>query len=713
MYPHLFSPLQIGGMEIKNRIAMAPMGVEIIDDDGEVRERVIRYYEERARGGAGLLITEVCAVAYPRGATSTHQMAISDDRYLPGLRQLTDRVHHQGAKIAVQLVHHGKVSRVDTKQDRPLLVPSEPTFHGVMDLANDLSAEEIGLLIGASGGVPKLHPATQLDLEQAVDDFADAVARAREAGFDGAEIHGAHGYLISSFLSRAWNLREDEYGGSIENRSRLLCEILRASKAKAGHDFPIWCRLDALEYRTPNGIVFEDALRTAELAVEAGADAIHLSAYQDSTSGPGFTEGTLVHAEAKHVEHAAQVRERVGVPVIAVGRIEPSLAEELIAKDRVDVIAMGRKMLADPELPKKLEQGTPEDVRPCIYCYTCVAQAFFDRRVRCSVNPITANEIDLAEAARTPAPHSQRVVIAGGGPAGLEAARVAAARGHQVTLFEQSNQLGGTLRFAALAYEPNERLLNWLERQVLASGVTLRRGEALGLEQIRALKPDAVIVATGARREPSALRGADRDHVFDGDDLRALLAGSEETDARRRVGLFGRWAIRAGHWIGATQSPRRLRALSKRYMPIGRKVVVIGGNLVGLELAEFFAERGRQVTVLHEGEVLGQALAHPRRWRLLEDIRNEGVELFKAVQIEEIEESSVRYRNGDDTFQAEADTVVLTTGLADNPTLADQLKQEGLEPIVVGDCTGVSYIEGAIHEGFQAALALGTDKKSA
>ena len=707
MYPHLFSPLRIGELEIKNRIAMAPMGVEIIDDDGEVRERVIRYYEERARGGAGLLISEVCAVAYPRGATSTHQIALSDDLYLPGLRRLTERVHQHGAKIAAQLVHHGKVARVDTKQHRPLLVPSEPAFHGVMDMANDLSSEELGLLIGASGGLPKFHPASKLDLEQATSDFAEAVARARKAGFDAVEIHGAHGYLISSFLSRAWNLREDEYGGCIENRARLLCEILRAAKTRAGHDFPIWCRLDALEYRTPNGIVFEDALRTAELAVEAGADAIHLSAYQDATSGPGFTEGTLVHAEAKHVEHAAKIKERVDVPVIAVGRIEPDLAESIIRDGRADVIAMGRKMLADPEMAKKLEAGRPQDIRPCIYCYTCVAQAFFDRRVRCSVNPVTANEIDLAEAVRTPASERRTVAIAGGGPAGLEAARVAAARGHRVTLFEQSQQLGGTLRFAALAYEPNERLLNWLERQVQTAGVTVRLGEALTIDHVHALEADAVIVATGAQREPSSLPGANRPHVLDGEDLRALLSGAGAQGSPRSIGMFGRLAIQAGRWMGVTQSPRRLREWSKRYMPIGDSVVVIGGGLVGLELAEFFAERGRRVTVLHEGEVFGEALAHPRRWRLLEDLRNEGVELFKSVTLEEIEETAVRYREDEATFQVAAETVVITTGLVSNLSLAESLEANGIEPTVIGDCAGVGYIEGAIHEGFKAALAIG------
>jgi NADPH-dependent 2,4-dienoyl-CoA reductase/sulfur reductase-like enzyme len=373
---------------------------------------------------------------------------------------------------------------------------------------------------------------------------------------------------------------------------------------------------------------------------------------------------------------------------------------------------MARKMLADPEIARKLEAGRPETVRPCIYCYTCVAQPFFDRRVRCSVNPITANEIDLAETERTPAPVRRRVVIAGGGTAGLEAARVAALRGHHVTLFEQGDRLGGTLRFAALAYEPNERLLDWLIGQVDRLGVDVRLGESLTVEGVRDLDADEVIVATGARRERPDWPGVTQAHVFDGDDLRALLSGEDASDVSDRLSLVGRIAVRAGRAVGATRSPARLRALSRHYMPIGERVVVIGGGLVGLELAEFFVERDRTVSVLHEGEVLGLEMAHPRRWRVLEDLRRHGATLVKQAVIEEIESDAVRYRVGDARDRAMADTVVITTGLAPNTALADELRAAGIEPIVIGDCTGVGYIEGAIHDGFHAAITIGESTPS-
>jgi 2,4-dienoyl-CoA reductase (NADPH2) len=707
MYEHLLSPVRIGHLELRNRIAMSPMGVEIIDADGHVREPVVRYYEERARGGAGLIITEVAPIAYPRGASSAHQLALSDDVYLPGLRELTSRVHAHGAKIAAQLVHHGKQSRLDVKEGRDVLMPSEPRWHGSMDMGAVLTREEIGLMMGAVGGAqPKVRVASRTDLEQVVDEFATAAERARRAGFDAVEIHGAHGYLLSEFLSPAWNFREDEYGGAIENRARLLCEVLRTVRARVGDDFTIWCRIDALEYRTPNGIVYEDAQRAAELAAEAGADAIHVSAYADATSGAGFTDAPLVHTPGGYTGYAAGIKQRAGVPVIAVGRIEPEVGDRLVREGKADVITMARKMLADPEIARKLVEGRAEDVRPCIYCYVCVAQAFFDRRVKCAVNPVTANEVEFAEKLRTPAEQPKRVVVVGGGPAGLEAARVAALRGHRVTLFEKSAQLGGTLRFAALVYEPNERLLRWLERQVRTLGVELRLGEPATAEAVRALAPDAVFVATGAGRERPDVPGADRDHVFDGDDLRALLTGQGDAEAARKLSLTARLAVRAGRATRITGDPGRLREASRAWMPVGKRVVVLGGGLVGIELAEFLADRGRDVTVLEAGDRLATEMAHPRRARVLEELREHGVRLEAKARVLEIGAEAVRFERAGAPEAVPADTVVVATGLVANPAPARELGAAGLPVTEIGDATGVGYIEGAIHDAFRAAIAL-------
>ena len=707
MFDHLLSPISVGPMELRNRMVMAPMGVEIVGDDGFANDQITAYYEERARGGVGLIITEVCAMAYPRGANSVHQLALSEDRYIPPLRQLTERVHSHGAKIAVQLVHHGKVSRVDIKEGRPVFVPSIPQWHGSLDMINDLTPTELGLMAAANGGgAPNYHEVTTDDIAAVTAEFAAAARRAQEAGFDGVEIHGAHGYLISGFLSKQWNKREDEYGGDVHNRSRLLCEVIAAAKAATADNFAVWCRLDALEYRTPEGIVFEDTEVTAQLAQEAGADAIHLSAYGDQTSGPAFTEGTLPHREATHAALSGKLKSKLNVPVIAVGRIRPETGDEMIAHGKADLIAMGRQMLADPETALKVVEQRPADIRPCINCYTCVAQPFFDRRVRCAVNPVLAHEVELRDIERTAADSAKSVVIVGGGPAGMEAARVAATRGHSVTVFEASPQLGGALRFGALVYEPNLRLLSWLTRQMETLDIDVRLGTPATAEAVQALAPDTLIVATGAARERPDIPGIELSHVLDGDDLRAMLT-DRGADASRKLSLTGRLAVAAGQRLGLTDDPERLARLTHHYMPIGKRVTVLGGGLVGIELAEFLVDRGRTVTVLDQEPTLATEMAHPRRWRVLTDLRQHGAELLTNADVLEVTPTQVRYRHNESEHSVGADCVVIASGLIGDESVAQQMRAAGLDPVAIGDCTGVGYLEGAMRDGFHAGHAVG------
>ena len=712
MYEHLLSPTRIGNMALRNRIAMAPMGVELVEADGAVREPTIRYYEERARGGAGLLITENTSAAYPRGANSAHEVAVSHDKYLPGLSALTEAVHRHGAKIAIQLAFHGKIARLDVSQGRPMIVPSEPRFHVDQSGLAEMTPQELAWMMAANTGTGgKYQAATKADLAQITEDFADACSRARRAGFDAVEIHGSHGYLFSSFLSPASNFRDDEYGGALENRARLLCEVIRACKQRAGADFAVWARIDAREYGEGGGITLPDAVRTAQLIEAAGADAVHVSAYAPNNLGTHFLDAPLPHAEDAYVGFATAVKGAVKIPVIAVGRIEPETADRLIRDGKADVVSFGRKLLADPELPNKLASGRAKAVRPCVYCYTCVAQAFFDKPVRCAVNPEAGKEAERSALLRTPAAQRKRVLVVGGGPAGMEAARVAALRGHEVTLVERSDKLGGTLRFAALPYEPNERLLRYYEETIQRARLTLRLGTEATPVLVRELKPDLVIAAMGARRARPATPGAEREHVFDGDDLRALLTGEDAREASGKLSLVGRLVVRAGRLTGISGDPGRLREASRAYMPVGKRVVVVGGGLVGAELAEFLCERGREVVVLEEGATLAKEMAHPRRWRVLHELREHGVRMVTRARVLEFGERTVRFeiapaKEGGEVKrdEAAADTVILAAGLEANPEPAARLREAGVPVIEIGDATGVGYLEGAIHSGFKAGI---------
>jgi 2,4-dienoyl-CoA reductase (NADPH2) len=703
-FRHLLAPGRLGSLELRNRIVMSPMGSNLAEKDGYLGERINRYYEERARGGVGLIVVGVGAIAFPAGACNPNQIAVSDDRYLPGLADLADRVHRRGAKLAIQLQHAGKVATQDIGAGRPLWVPSVlPPKVG--DLFDDLTPEEVGGVteyFARPGAKLRFHEMSRDDIGALVEMFAAAADRARRAGLDAVEIHAAHGYLVSSFLSLATNKREDEYGGPLENRGRLLVEVIRAVKDRVGADFPVWCRLDAREFRTENGIPVGDGRRAAEMAEAAGADAIHVSAYADPTSGVAFTDAPLVHESCGYVPLAEGIKRRVGVPVIAVGRIEPEEAEAILEAGKADFIAMGRKLLADPELPMKLGEGRPEDIRPCIYCYTCVGKIFLNQRNCCAVNPATGRE---AEFGIDPAPAPRRVLVVGGGPAGMEAARVAALRGHRVTLCEKSRRLGGTLVFSSLVYQANGKLAEYLERQVRKLPVDLRLGQEVTSRFALEGKYDVVLVAVGAGHRESAIPGEDRSHVLAGGDLRALV--SEVAIAGRKLTARQRALVGVGHLLGVSRRTALARALTRRWMPIGKRVVVIGGGLVGVELAEFLCERGREVCVLEEGETLATEMALPRRWRALHGLRQHGVALLTGVRVEEITGDGVVHTAEDGARgTAPADTVILASGAVENRGLAEALQERGVEVHLLGDCSGVGYIEGAITDAARIARAI-------
>lgn len=702
-FPHLMAPGRIGPMRLDNRIVLPAMDMNV-SVDGEIEREEIDHYVARAAGGAGLIITGACAIAFPVGAASMKEPGLSDDRYLPGLTALADAVHAAGGKLCVQSTHHGKVARVDVANDRAVIAPSEPDYGYDMSALVDCTLEELTRMGSATGGKQlRTHVMTREDIDWLVATWAEAADRVARSGADAIEIHVAHGYILGVFLNARDNLRTDEYGGPLANRARLACEVIAAVKARVGDRLAVLVRVAGEEYGQEGGLSLAESCEAAALFEQAGADAIHVTGWGRNPFD-NFTDGPLPSKVGAYLDAAAEIKKHVSVPVIAVGRMLPDVAEKAIGEGRVDYAAMGRQLLADPDLPRKLAAGTPEQVRPCINCYLCVAENFFDDTPFCAVNPALGNETILPLQVASASKH---VVVVGAGPAGLEAARVLTERGHRVTVVDQGDRLGGTMWFSSLTTPDNERLLRWFESEVKRLGIAVRLNTRADVASVRALHPDHVVVATGAVRPRPDIPGGDLPIVQTGDTLRALLLGNATAE---EAGLGLRLLGKAGRLSGITKRPEAVRRLTRTFLPMGKEVVVIGGSLVGLELAEFLAERGRRVTLLHEGKQLGLPLAMPRRWAAVKDATGHGVTVHRGVTVTRITDGAVEWTAGSDesveTRTTSADMVVYAEGTTAAAPLAEELRAAGLSVDVVGDAGEVGYIHGAVHSAWGVAATL-------
>jgi len=633
--PKLFAAGKIGMMQLRNRVVMAPMVVQLGSDSGAVTQHTVDYYARRARGGAGLIIVEASYVA-PGGKAFACQLGIDRDGLVPGHVDLVEAIHRNGAKVALQ-IHHGGARANPALTGGVLVAPSAIAAEGVAAVPRALAAQEI---------------------EDLADCYARAALRAQRAGYDAVEIHGAHGYLIHGFLSPASNCRPDAYGGSRENRLRFAGMVVRRVRAAVGARFPVLFRMSA-----EGGYGLDEAVEIACALDSWGVDAIHVSV-------GGIAPVALVPADASPMArpegwlttHADAIKKRVGVPVIVVGEIRhPDFAEEVLVQGKADYIALARPFLADPDWPAKAACGRHEEIRHCISCDYCRLALLFTRPIRCLVNPEVGREREFAAVA--PAPAAKRVIVVGGGPGGLEAARVAAGRGHRVVLYERNAELGGQLPLAALP--PQKEKIEWLRLCLIAqarkAGVELRTSTRFDPAMLAPGEVDAVVVAAGARPLQEQVPGASVGQVVSAWDI---LQGVPSAN--------------------------------------GLAVVVLGGRQMGCETAEFLAECGNHVTLVSRSPEKDLAIDVVASYRapLLARMRRLGVVLHTDCDVREIrnKQAIVVDKLGGERAEG-ADLVILARGSVPEPIDLELLRTRAPEVYVVGDCVEPRAIAEALYEG--------------
>lgn len=682
-FKKLMEPAFIGKVKLRNRIIKTASGTSLIEKDGTAGERMTAFYERLAQGGVGLLIFETCSVEHPRGAHRPPAAAhLDDDKYIPSYKRLTDAVHRQGCPIFIQLMHSGA-----------WFPPDQGVLPGDRVSSSALTKEE---LPGAAFIPPR--ELSIAEVEQMIDLFARAAERAQKAGFDGVEINGSHYHLINSFVSRFWNRRHDKYGcDSLENRSRFLCEIIREVKKRCGRDYAVDTLINGAEYELKLGTTLEETKEIAKLMQAAGADSIQLRAagfgnfsgalHLDRFFYPELPKDVMVkdldwsrNGKGVVVPYATEVKKAVSVPVYVASRLDPVLGEELLQANKLDFIGMTRRLFADPDLPAKVAEGRLEDIAPCAGCQYCWHERSANRPIRCRMNASLGREL---ECKLEPAKQKKKVLIAGGGPAGMEAARVAALRGHEVILCEKEGMLGGSMPIAALVkdYE-REKILEqiaYLKRQIGKLGVKVRLRTEVGPQIIEQINPDAVILATGGLPAVPEIIGIQRRKVVSSSEIHRML--------KNYMKFF---------------STDRLAWLTKIWMPVGKQVAIIGGAMQGCQLAEFLTKRGRRVTILEEAEKLGEGLLSDDPERLFKWLKEKGAVMMSGVKYKEITDDGVVITtDGAAKTTIKADSIIVALPFqADN---AENPLRKGLPVYRIGDSKIPGHMADAIADGFDTA----------
>jgi len=626
-------------MELANRAVMPPMGTSLAEPGGTVGESLLAYIKRQAGGGAGLIISEVTCV-HPTGSAGPNHLGAYDDRFIPGLRQYAAAIHEAGGKAAMQLHHAGRES-LFLLQKGEAIGPS-----AIPSVVYRMAPREM----------------TLEDIQEIVDAFGQAARRAREAGFDAVEVHGAHGYLLTQFLSALSNQREDEYGGSLANRARFVIEVLQSVRKSVGDDFPISLRISAEEF-IKNGYKVEDLQPILPDFIKAGADIIHASLGTHGSPG-GVTSAPPEYEPGFNVWRAKKIKESVDVPVIAVGRFtDPALADEVVARGDADMVAFGRQQLADPDFLRKAKEGRVKDIRICIACNQgCIERLMLEpgSTVRCAINPETGQELIYPQG---PAPVSRKVWIVGAGPAGLTAAYEAVRLGHDVSLFEKEDRAGGQMLYAGRApyKEVYGEWIEWLISQVEAVGVEIRTNILVTDTMLDEGKPEVVILATGAEEIIPPIPGIDLPLVCD---AFQILGGQVHAQ---------------------------------------KNVVVVGGGYNGMEAADFLLEQGSTVTLVELLKRSPVTKFTSHGYMLHRRLRDGECQLLFDTKLERIQEDSVVVVSEEEEKVLPADQVVIAVGTKSRDELKRVLEEKKVRHFVVGDASQPRRIIEATEEGAKAA----------
>jgi len=640
MLKNIFSPIPIGRMEIPNRLVVPAMVMNYCQADGTATERYTAYHEAKARGGWGLIITEDYAVD-PRGKGFPFIPGLWDDSQIRSHLAFTRRIHAFGTKIVAQIYHAGRQTSHQVIGSQPV-APSPIPCPAMQEVPQSLTIGEI---------------------QEIVEKFGDCARRVREAGFDGLEIHGAHGYLIAQFMSLYANRRSDEYGGDLMNRMRFPLEVIANIQRKAGKDFPVIFRISGNEM-VPGGRDLEETKTIAVILEGAGIQALHVSA---GVYGSAFAIVPPAAVPNGWITgDAAALKQAVHIPIITVGRItDPLMAEAILAEGKADLVAMGRASLADPELPRKAAAGNFADINRCVGCMQgCNGRITLHQPATCMINPTLGRETDPHIEV---SPVKKKVFIAGAGPAGMEAAMAAARRGHDVEVFEKTDRVGGQFYTASLPPHKNEmaQFVAWQKKQLADLGVPVHLGCALTEEIVREQKPDAVIVATGSVPLIPDIIGSGNDNVFT---AHTILEGKAEA---------------------------------------GRRVAVIGGGMVGAETAGFLASRDKDVTLVEMLPQVAADVAAPVRYFLMKHLKEKKVRVQVNATVREINGAGLVIETGGRQEQlGPFDTIVFAAGLMPANPLSTKISGMVPEVITVGDAVKIGKALEAIAEGYLAGLEL-------